>query len=83
MVNGDVVAAPASSVNFGTALVHQGAASRSAAVFAGVAAGIRCLTTLTSQHDTSCLTVVHDTTLATADELPDLWLAALLELERA
>ncbi|MFF8353141.1 wax ester/triacylglycerol synthase domain-containing protein [Streptomyces chartreusis] len=83
MVNGDVVAAPASSVNFGTALVHQGAVSRSAAVFAGVAAGIRCLTTLTSQHDTSCLTVVHDTTLATADELPDLWLAALLELERA
>ncbi|MDC0771978.1 wax ester/triacylglycerol synthase domain-containing protein [Streptomyces sp. HD] len=83
MVNGDVVAGPASSVNFGAALVHQGATSRSAAVFSDVAAGIRCLTTLTSQHDTACLTVVHDETLSTADELPDLWLAALLELERA
>lgn len=40
------------------------------------------MTTLTSQHDTACLTVVHDEALATADELPDLWLAALLELER-
>ncbi|MER5941046.1 wax ester/triacylglycerol synthase domain-containing protein [Streptomyces sp. NPDC001928] len=83
MVNGDVVSGPASSVNFGAALVHQGAASDSAAVFTGLAAGIRCLTTLTSQHDASCLTVVHDETLATADELPNLWLAALLELERA
>ncbi|QOV39872.1 condensation protein [Streptomyces ferrugineus] len=83
MVNGDVVAGPASSVNFGAALVHQGAASRSAAVFSGLAAGIRFLTTLTSQHDAACLTVVHDETLASADELPDLWLAALLELERA
>ncbi|MFC5218080.1 wax ester/triacylglycerol synthase domain-containing protein [Streptomyces coerulescens] len=83
MVNGDVVAGPASGVNFGTALVHQGIASRSAAVFSDVASGIRLLTTLTSQHDTSCFTVVHDATLATADELPELWLAALLELERA
>ncbi|MER7399042.1 wax ester/triacylglycerol synthase domain-containing protein [Streptomyces sp. NPDC000151] len=83
MVNGEVIGAPTSSVNFGNALVHRGAASRRTAVFADLAAGIRCLTTLTSQHDTACLTVVHDDALPTADELPDLWLAALLELERA
>ncbi|MBQ0962140.1 MULTISPECIES: wax ester/triacylglycerol synthase domain-containing protein [Streptomyces] len=82
LVRGAFVAGPVSSVNFGTALVHQGVAARRAAVFAGVASGIRCVTTLTSQHDTACLTVVHDEALATADELPDLWLAALLELER-
>lgn len=82
LVRGAFVAGPVSSVNFGTALVHQGVAARRSAVFAGVASGIRCVTTLTSQHDTACLTVVHDEALATADELPDLWLAALLELER-
>ncbi|ANB05158.1 condensation protein [Streptomyces ambofaciens] len=82
LVHGAVVAGPVSSVDFGTALVHQGASARRAAVFTGVASGIRCVTTLTSQHDTACLTVVHDEALATADELPDLWLAALLELER-
>lgn len=82
MVNGAVVAAPVSSVNFGDALVHQGVTARRAVLFTGLAAGIRCLTTLTGQHDTACLTVVHDELLATADELPDLWLAALLELER-
>ncbi|MER5212001.1 wax ester/triacylglycerol synthase domain-containing protein [Streptomyces sp. NPDC002838] len=83
MVNGAVVAAPTSGVNFGQALVHQGNAARRAVLFTAPAAGIRCLTTLTSQHDMACLTVVHDEALATADELPDLWLAALLELERA
>lgn len=82
MVNGAVVAGPASSVNFGHALVHQQVASRRAAVFSGLANGVRCLATLTSQHDTACLTVVHDEALATADELPGLWLAALLELGR-
>ncbi|MEV0598667.1 wax ester/triacylglycerol synthase domain-containing protein [Streptomyces sp. NPDC050315] len=83
MVNSEVIGAPTSSVNFGGPLVHRGAASRRSAAFADLAAGIRCLTTLTSQHDTACLTVVHDDALPTADELPDLWLAALLELERA
>ncbi|MDH6623273.1 diacylglycerol O-acyltransferase [Streptomyces sp. LBL] len=82
MVNGAVVAAPTSSVNFGDALVHQGAVARRAVMLTGLAAGIRCMTTLTSQHDAACLTVVHDEALATADELPDLWLAALLELEQ-
>jgi hypothetical protein len=82
LVNGAVVAGPASSVDFGTALVHQGAVSRRTAVFSGLAAGIRFLTTLTSQHDVACLTVVHDEALATADEIPELWLSALWELER-
>ncbi|MFF0162574.1 wax ester/triacylglycerol synthase domain-containing protein [Streptomyces sp. NPDC005263] len=83
MVNGAVVAAPTSSVNFGPALVHQGAVARRAALLTGLAAGIRCMTTLTSQHDVACLTIVHDEALATADALPDLWLTALRELERA
>jgi len=83
MVNGAAVAAPASSVNFGPALVHQGAQARRAVLLTGLASGIRCMTTLTSQHDVACLTVVHDQALATAGQLPDLWLAALLELERA
>ncbi|GGY62357.1 wax ester/triacylglycerol synthase domain-containing protein [Streptomyces rochei] len=82
LVHGAVVAGPVSSVDFGPALIHQGVAARHAAVFTSVASGIRCVTTLTSQHDTACLSVVHDVALATADELPDLWLAALLELER-
>ncbi|MYS53716.1 condensation protein, partial [Streptomyces sp. SID6013] len=56
--------------------------ARRAAVYTSVASGIRSVVTLTSQHDTACLTVVHDEALRTADELPDLWLAALLELER-
>ncbi|MEV0641473.1 wax ester/triacylglycerol synthase domain-containing protein [Streptomyces sp. NPDC050619] len=83
LVNGSVVAGPASSVNFGQALVHQGLAARRAVVLSGLASGIRVLTTLTGHHDVACLTVVHDESLATADELPDLWLAAVLELERA
>ncbi|MFE6281478.1 wax ester/triacylglycerol synthase domain-containing protein [Streptomyces sp. NPDC057877] len=83
MVNGAVVAGPASSVNFGQALVHQGAVSRRAAVFADTAASVPWVVTLTSQHDTACLSVVHDGALTTAGELPDLWLAALLELEQA
>ncbi|MEV5640379.1 wax ester/triacylglycerol synthase domain-containing protein [Streptomyces flaveolus] len=82
MVNGRSVAGPVSSVNFGSALVHQGNTARRAVVYSGLGAGIRCLTTLTSQHDTACLAVIHDEALSTADELPDLWLAALLELER-
>ncbi|WP_399882458.1 wax ester/triacylglycerol synthase domain-containing protein [Streptomyces sp. BBFR51] len=82
MVNGRSVAGPVSSVNFGSALVHQGNAARRAVVYSGLGAGIRCLTTLTSQHDTACLAVIHDEALTTADELPDLWLAALLDLER-
>jgi hypothetical protein len=83
MVNGAAVAAPTSGVNFGQALVHQGNVARRSVVFTAPAAGIRCLTTLTSQDDIACLTVVHDEALTTADELPDLWIAALLELERA
>ncbi|MFG2681064.1 wax ester/triacylglycerol synthase domain-containing protein [Streptomyces sp. NPDC048392] len=82
LVHGRLVAGPVSSVNFGTALVHQGLAARRAAVFTSVASGIRSVVTLTSQHDTACLTVVHDEALRTAGELPGLWLAALLELER-
>ncbi|GGS49101.1 wax ester/triacylglycerol synthase domain-containing protein [Streptomyces griseoviridis] len=82
LVNGAVVSGPASGVGFGAPLLHRGAASRWAAVYSGMTSGIRCLVTLTSQHDTACLTVVHDENLPTADELPDLWLAALLELER-
>jgi hypothetical protein len=82
LVSGSVVAGPVSRVDFGAPLVHRGAASRWSAVYSGTAAGIRCLVTLTSQQDTACLTVVHDETLASAEELPDLWLAALLELER-
>ncbi|MER6346434.1 wax ester/triacylglycerol synthase domain-containing protein [Streptomyces sp. NPDC001595] len=82
MVNGAAVAGPVSSVDFGDPLLHQGTASTRAVVFSGLASGIRCLITLTSQQGTSCLTVVHDENLATADQLPDLWLAALLELER-
>lgn len=82
LVHGRLVAGPVSSVNFGTALVHQGLTARRAAVYTSVASGIRSVVTLTSQHDTACLTVVHDEALRTADELPDLWLAALLELER-
>ncbi len=83
MVNGRSVAGPVSSVDFGSALVHQGSTARRCVVYSGLGAGVRCLTTLTSQHDTACLAVIHDETLATAGELPDLWLAALLELERA
>ncbi|WP_199314732.1 wax ester/triacylglycerol synthase domain-containing protein [Streptomyces cadmiisoli] len=83
LVNGAVVAGPASSVNFGDALVHQGAASRRAAVFSELAAGVRMMTTLTGQRDTACLTLVHDEALRNAGDLPDLWLAALRELERA
>lgn len=82
MVNGRSVAGPVSSVNFGDALVHQGNAAHRAVVYSGLGAGVRCLTTLTSQHDTACLAVIHDEGLSTADELPDLWLAALLDLER-
>jgi hypothetical protein len=82
MVNGASVAGPVSSVNFGDPLVHQGAASRRAVVFSGLASGIRCLITLTSQQGTTCLTVVHDEALATADQLPDLWLDVLPALER-
>jgi hypothetical protein len=82
LVNGASVAGPASSVDFGDPLVHLGTASRRAVVFSGLASGIRCLTTLTSQRSTTCFTVVHDEALETADELPDLWLASLLELER-
>ncbi|WP_320775346.1 wax ester/triacylglycerol synthase domain-containing protein [Streptomyces sp. CRN 30] len=82
LVNGAVVAGPASSVNFGAPLLHQGAVSRWSAVYSGLASGIRSLMTLTSQRDTACLTVVHDGNLATAAELPDRWLAALAELER-
>ncbi|MEV5547512.1 wax ester/triacylglycerol synthase domain-containing protein [Streptomyces sp. NPDC052309] len=82
LVNGRSVAGPVSSVDFGSALVHQGSAARRAVVYSGLGGGIRCLTTLTSQHDTACFAVIHDEALATADELPDLWLAALLELER-
>ncbi|HET9380249.1 MAG TPA: wax ester/triacylglycerol synthase domain-containing protein [Streptomyces sp.] len=82
LVNGTVVAGPASSVDFGTALVHGGAPSRRAAVFSGLTAGIRFLTTLTGQHDAACLTVVHDETLSALDEIPELWLAAVWELER-
>ncbi|MFH8976815.1 wax ester/triacylglycerol synthase domain-containing protein [Streptomyces sp. NPDC017890] len=82
MVNGRSVAGPVSSVNFGSALVHRGNAARRAVVYSGLGAGIRCLTTLTSQHDTACLAVIHDEALSTAGELPGLWLAALLELER-
>ncbi|MER7054091.1 wax ester/triacylglycerol synthase domain-containing protein [Streptomyces sp. NPDC000351] len=82
MVNGRSVAGPVSSVNFGSALVHQGNAARRAVVYSGLGAGIRCLTTLTSQQDTACFAVIHDEALSTAGELPDLWLAALLELER-
>lgn len=82
LVNGSVVAGPASSVAFGAPLRHRGAESRWSAVYSGLACGIRCLVTLTSQHDTACLTVVHDENLPTADELPGLWLSSLLELER-
>ncbi|CAL9381557.1 wax ester/triacylglycerol synthase domain-containing protein [Streptomyces sp. enrichment culture] len=82
LVNGRSVAGPVSSVNFGNALVHQGDAARRSVVWSGLGAGIRCLVTLTSQHDTACLAVIHDEALTTADELPDLWLAALLELEQ-
>ncbi|PPS83103.1 wax ester/triacylglycerol synthase domain-containing protein [Streptomyces sp. MH60] len=82
LVHGRVVAGPVSSVNFGAALVHQGLTARRTAAFASGASGIRSVVTLTCQHDTACLTVVHDEALRTADELPDLWLAALLELER-
>ncbi|MFF5103554.1 wax ester/triacylglycerol synthase domain-containing protein [Streptomyces sp. NPDC000134] len=82
LVSGAVVAGPVSRVDVGAPLVHQGVPSRWSAVYSGTAAGIRCLVTLTSQQDTACLTLVHDETLASADELPDLWLAALLELER-
>ncbi|KOT98244.1 condensation protein [Streptomyces sp. NRRL F-4711] len=82
LVHGRRVAGPVSSVDFGPALVHQGLTARRAAVYTSVASGIRSVVTLTSQHDTACLTVVHDEALRTADELPDLWLAALLELER-
>ncbi|MEU3251047.1 wax ester/triacylglycerol synthase domain-containing protein [Streptomyces sp. NPDC006997] len=82
MVNGAVVAGPASSVNFGQALVHQGAAARRAAVFADLAGSVPWVVTLTSQHDTACLSVVHDASVGGARELPDLWLAALLELEQ-
>ncbi|WP_328656440.1 wax ester/triacylglycerol synthase domain-containing protein [Streptomyces sp. NBC_00334] len=82
LVHGRLVAGPVSSVNFGTALEHQGLTARRAAVLTSVASGIRSVITLTSQHDTACLSVVHDEALRTADELPDLWLAALLELER-
>ncbi|MFB8777888.1 wax ester/triacylglycerol synthase domain-containing protein [Streptomyces broussonetiae] len=82
MVNGAVVAGPASSVNFGQALVHQGATSRAATVFSTLASAVPWVVTLTSQHDTACLTVVHDAALTTAHELTDLWQAALLELER-
>ncbi|MFD0313534.1 wax ester/triacylglycerol synthase domain-containing protein [Streptomyces flavalbus] len=82
MVNGAVVAGPASSVNFGQALVHQGAEARRAAVFADLAESVPWVVTLTSQHDTACLSVVHDESVGGAGELPDLWLAALLELEQ-
>ncbi|MET9197217.1 wax ester/triacylglycerol synthase domain-containing protein [Streptomyces olivaceus] len=82
VVNGRAVAGPVSSVNFGTALVHQGNAAHRSVVWSGLGAGIRCLVTLTSQHDTACLAVIHDEALTTADELPDLWLASLLELEQ-
>ncbi|MFG3159122.1 wax ester/triacylglycerol synthase domain-containing protein [Streptomyces sp. NPDC048232] len=82
MVNGRSVAGPVSSVDFGSALVHQGNTARRAVVYSGLGAGIRCLTTLTLQHDTACLAVIHDEALTSADALPDLWLAALLELER-
>ncbi|CAM5233890.1 wax ester/triacylglycerol synthase domain-containing protein [Streptomyces fumanus] len=83
LVTGTVVAAPVSRVDVGAPLVHRGAASRWSAAYTGTAAGIRCMVTLTSQQDVACLTVVHDETLAGAEELPDLWLAALLELERS
>ncbi|GHB27289.1 condensation protein [Streptomyces viridiviolaceus] len=83
MVHGRTVAGPASSVNFGAALVHQGSTARRAVVYSGLGAGIRCVTTLTSQHDTACLALMYDEALSTADELPDLWLAGLLELERS
>ncbi|MGP2440269.1 wax ester/triacylglycerol synthase domain-containing protein [Streptomyces sp. JW3] len=82
LVNGSVVAGPASMVPLGAPLLHQGAPARWTAAYSGLANGVRCLVTLTSQHDTACLTVVHDENLPTADELPGLWLSALLELER-
>ncbi|MEG3628047.1 wax ester/triacylglycerol synthase domain-containing protein [Streptomyces poriticola] len=82
LVHGRLVSGPVSSVNFGEALVHQGLAARRCAVFSSVASGVRTVVTLTSHHDTACLTVVHDVALTTADELPDRWLEALLELER-
>ncbi|GAA4815848.1 wax ester/triacylglycerol synthase domain-containing protein [Streptomyces ziwulingensis] len=82
LVNGRVVACPASSVNFGGPLVHRGVASRWSAVYSGLASGIRCMVTMTCQGDAACLSVVHDENLTSADALPDLWLAALEELER-
>ncbi len=83
MVNGETVAAPTSGVHFGDALVHHGAAARDAAVFTALAAGLRCFTALTGHGDNARLTVIRDEALVGADALPDLWLAALVELEQA
>lgn len=47
------------------------------------ASGVLCYTSLTGYHDTARLTVVHNEALPTADQLPDLWLGALIELDRA
>jgi diacylglycerol O-acyltransferase / wax synthase len=83
MSNVAVVPAATSNMNFGGALVHQGAAAVNAAMFTDLAAGVLCYSALTGYHDNARLTVVHDRALPTAHRLPDLWLAALLELDRA
>jgi diacylglycerol O-acyltransferase / wax synthase len=82
MVGRGCVLGPTSNMNFGGLLVHHGNPATDAAVFTDVAAGVLCFISLTGYHDRARLTIVHDDALPTADELPDLWLAALAELER-
>jgi diacylglycerol O-acyltransferase len=82
LVDRSAVAAQASSINFGGPLVHRGAPAVSAAMFTEAAADVLCYTSLTGYHDSARLTVVHNQALTAADELPDLWLAALRELDR-
>ncbi|AEW97964.1 MULTISPECIES: wax ester/triacylglycerol synthase domain-containing protein [Streptomycetaceae] len=83
MVHGSTVAAVTSGVNLGDPFTYQGDPVVNAAVFTDAIAGVMCVAVLTGCGGNARFTFVHDRALPTADEIPDLWLASLLELDKA